>query len=113
MPKPASVDAYVEGVAEPLRPLFRALRAFVREHAPDLTERLYMDVPCYSGAQPLLYLADYSKHVNLGFYQGAHLPDPEGLLEGTGKNLRHVKLRSVADLTPELARLVRAAATRA
>ncbi len=35
-------------------------------------------------------------YVNLGFYQGAQLPDPDGLLEGTGKSLRHVKVRQLA-----------------
>ena len=112
MSKPTTVDAYVEGVDEGMRPLFRALRAFVREHAPALEERLYMAIPSYCSDRVLLYLADHSKHVNLGFYEGAHLPDPDGLLEGTGKNLRHVKVRSAADLTPELARLVRTAAER-
>lgn len=32
-------------------------------------------------------------HVNLGFYYGTNLYDPSGLLEGTGKSLRHVKIR--------------------
>lgn len=109
MPKPASVAAYVAGVPEPVRPLFRAARAFVRKHAPELDERLYMDVPSYFGSASLLYLADYSKHVNLGFLFGARLADPDGLLEGTGKSLRHVKLRSKDDLSPALARLLRAA----
>lgn len=109
MPKPVNVAAYVAQVDEPLRPLFRATRAFVRKHAPELKERLYMDVPSYWGSDALLYLADYSKHVNLGFNKGASLADPDGLLEGTGKNLRHVKLRSKDDLTPALARLLRAA----
>jgi hypothetical protein len=39
------------------------------------------------------YLAPHRDRVNLGFYQGAIPPDPTGLLEGTGKALRHVKLR--------------------
>jgi hypothetical protein len=42
------------------------------------------------------YVAVYGSHINLGFYHGASLPDPEGLLEGTAKGLRHVKLRDVA-----------------
>ena len=33
--------------------------------------------------------------VNLGFYRGVELPDPEALLEGTGARMRHVKVRSV------------------
>jgi hypothetical protein len=43
------------------------------------------------------YAMPHSSHVNLGFFQGVHLPDPEGLLEGTGKALRHVKLKSAGD----------------
>jgi|SRR5450755_3876848 hypothetical protein len=42
------------------------------------------------------YIAVYSTHVNLGFYHGASLADPKGLLEGIGKGLRHVKLRDVS-----------------
>lgn len=39
------------------------------------------------------------KHVNLGFNYGAELPDPKGLLEGTGKLFRHIKIRSVEQLS--------------
>ena len=39
------------------------------------------------------YLAPHRDRVNLGFYHGAALADPSGLLEGTGKALRHVKVR--------------------
>lgn len=109
--KPTTVDAYVAQVEPHLRPLYAEARAFVRTHAPArLDERLYMGMPTWIGAWPALYLADYSRHVNLGFYRGADLADPDGLLEGTGKSLRHVKLRSEADLTPKLAKLVKAAA---
>ena len=44
------------------------------------------------------YVAMLESHVNLGFYHGASLKDPAGLLEGMGKKLRHVKLRSLADV---------------
>lgn len=43
------------------------------------------------------YIAVQRGHVNLGFYRGTALPDPQRLLEGTGRQLRHVKLGSVAD----------------
>jgi hypothetical protein len=39
------------------------------------------------------YVNAFKAHVNVGFFHGAALPDPEGLLEGTGKFMRHVKLR--------------------
>jgi hypothetical protein len=39
------------------------------------------------------YISAQKDDVNLGFYYGAELPDPDGLLRGTGKLLRHVKIR--------------------
>ncbi len=44
------------------------------------------------------WVMPHTGHVNLGLNQGADLPDPEGLLEGTGDKFRHVKLRSLVDL---------------
>ena len=41
------------------------------------------------------YLMPQKDRINLGFYFGVNLPDPDGLLEGTGKALRHVKLRNM------------------
>jgi hypothetical protein len=56
------------------------------------------------------YVMPQRQWVNLGFYQGARLPDPEGLLEGTGARLRHVKVRSLeAAGRPALAALIEAA----
>jgi len=43
-------------------------------------------------------IAIYSKHVNLGFVRGSVLPDPQRLLEGNGAWMRHIKMRSRADI---------------
>jgi hypothetical protein len=56
------------------------------------------------------YIALYDDQVNLGFNQGAELPDPEGLLEGPGKMLRHTKIAEPEDLEdPAVRRLLEAA----
>jgi hypothetical protein len=56
------------------------------------------------------YIALHKDHVNLGFNQGAELPDPEGLLEGPGKMLRHTKITEPEDLRdPALRSLLEAA----
>jgi hypothetical protein len=61
-----------------------------------------------------LYVSAQSGYVNLGFYEGAALDDPAGLLEGTGKSMRHVKLASVEALDdPDLSALIEAAADHA
>jgi hypothetical protein len=39
------------------------------------------------------YVNVFTSHVNVGFFRGAALPDPAGLLQGSGKSMRHVKLR--------------------
>ncbi|MEM8895420.1 MAG: DUF1801 domain-containing protein, partial [Bacteroidota bacterium] len=43
----------------------------------------------------------YTAHVNVGFFYGVDLPDPQGLLEGNGKRMRHIKLRPGADIDEE------------
>ncbi len=47
------------------------------------------------------YVDAFSAHVNVGFYRGAELPDPAGLLNGSGKYMRHVKLRPGSDIDAE------------
>jgi len=56
------------------------------------------------------YIMPHKSWVNLGFYQGASLSDPNTLLEGTGKNMRHVKIRSLDDSSnPKVKALIQAA----
>src|SRR5947209_14740730 len=46
----------------------------------------------------IFHIAVYSSHVNLGFNFGATLDDPHGILEGSGKQIRHISIRTPADL---------------
>jgi hypothetical protein len=53
------------------------------------------------------YILPYTKWVNLGFYRGAELTDPDGLLVGSGARMRHVKIRDPAACdSPLLRRLI-------
>jgi hypothetical protein len=45
------------------------------------------------GEAAFAYVDAFAAHASVGFFQGAALPDPAGLLEGSGKRMRHVKLR--------------------
>lgn len=56
------------------------------------------------------YIGAHDAHVNLGFNYGADLPDPEGLLQGTGKKFRHIKITQTAQVKQAgLRRLIEAA----
>jgi len=92
------VDRLIDGLPEPQRAIVRRLRAAIREVAPDLEESVKWGAPVYGrGSRNLLSLIPHRAHVNLQVFNGAAAPDPEGLLEGTGKGLRHVKCRTLAD----------------
>lgn len=112
------------GCLEPYGPaitrLHLATRARVLAVAPDANELIYdayNAVTCAYGFTLALggsfcHVAAYPKHVNLGFGRGAELPDPEGLLAGSGKRIRHVRIGCEADLDRDgLTDLIRAGET--
>jgi hypothetical protein len=62
------------------------------------------------GDAPFAYVNVFTAHVNVGFFHGASLPDPAHLLRGTGKHMRHAKLRPEPPPdTTSLTRLIQAA----
>jgi hypothetical protein len=62
------------------------------------------------GDVPFGYVNVFTAHVNVGFFQGAGLPDPARMLQGAGKRMRHVKLRPGMEIdTAALARLIEVA----
>ena len=115
----ADVDtaALLEPHSPTVREVFTALRALMREVMPDASEQL--DLPdrllAYGFGPPggvrlsgfAVALIPHTAHVNVQLADGALLPDPTGIVEGTGKRIRHVKCRSVVDVArPELRSLL-------
>lgn len=95
-----------------------ALRDLVLEEAPDAIESLSKGYAVAIGfsftGKPLkdgfCHIVTYPSHVNLGFNRGALLPDPHGVLEGSGKAIRHITIRSQGELDrPFLRRYLQAA----
>jgi hypothetical protein len=83
----------------------------MRSCGPDVRELMHdgLATACVGDA-PFAYVGVFASHVNVGFFHGAALPDPAGLLCGTGKRMRHVKLRhGVPTDEPALAALITAA----
>jgi hypothetical protein len=96
-------------------PLVLALRETVLREAPDAKELIYStyvvgDVFTFTRpSEAFCHIAAYEKHVNLGFDRGAFLEDKHGLLVGTGKRIRHIRIDSKQDLKLPLRAYVRAA----
>lgn len=89
-----AIDAWFSGPADPLRQVARGWFEQMRGCGPDVRELMHDGGPvaCVADA-PFGYVNAFSAHVNVGFFQGAALDDPAGLLQGAGKRMRHVKLR--------------------
>ena len=100
---------------EPIKALGRQVRALIHRILPEVVEVVWVQQKNTGfGTGPkkktehFCWLMPAKDHVNLGFNYGAELPDPEHLLEGTGKLFRHVKIRSADQLKdPALIELVR------
>lgn len=110
-------DQLIDLAPTPLRPVVRRLRELVLDVHPQAVEVVRLgDRAATYGLGPkkmsegYAYILPYERWVNLGFFQGAGLPDPEALLEGTGARMRHVKVRTevVVD-SPAVRALVAAA----
>ena len=107
----ATVDPHVSD-------LVLALRQTVLEEAPEAVESISKGYALAIGfsftGKPLkdgfCHIAAYAGHVNLGFNRGAQLADPNRVLEGNGKQIRHVTIRNHDDLQrPYIRRYLQAA----
>lgn len=89
-----AVDEWLSGEPDALFSLARHWFAEIRRCGDDVQELLHDGCPvaCVHGAA-FAYVNVFAAHVNVGFFAGAALDDPAHLLEGTGKRMRHVKLR--------------------
>jgi hypothetical protein len=71
----------------------------MRDCGSDVRELLHDGHPTACvGDAAFAYVNAFKAHVNVGFFRGAEIADPKGLLEGTGKFMRHVKLRPERDV---------------
>ncbi len=90
------------------RPILEALRTLVLSAAPGIVEEIKWSRPCYSTPSGMFcYLHRTKNHVTIGFQQGASLTDAKGLLEGTGKEMRHMKIAEIGEIDrPAILQLV-------
>jgi hypothetical protein len=90
---------FLERRPENTHELFFLVREFILKNNPETDEKLKWGVPAYihKGLQTNYIMVNKS-HITFGFMMGNHLKDPQKLLEGVGKNLRHVKITKPGDL---------------
>lgn len=100
-----AVDGWLNDSSIDLRAIARQWFEQMRRCGDDVRELMHDGCPvaCIEDA-PFGYVNTFKSHVNVGFFYGAMLEDPAGLLEGSGKRMRHVKLTPRSDVNAEALR---------
>ena len=115
----AEIRAFLAAYSPQVRAVALKLRGLVFDVAPDAVEQI--DLPAkllgygfdYTYKDTICVIMPLKAGVNLGLARGAELPDPTGLLTGTGKRARHVKITNVKEVEmPELRALLEVAVER-
>ena len=105
-----TVESYIAGLRDWRGEIVSALHKLIREAAPDATASIKWGQPIYELYGPFANVKAFTRHVNFGFWRGADLTDPKGILKGTGSRMRHVELRGPQDIdTATLQAMVRTA----
>ncbi len=116
MSVPTEVDGFLAAYEPSVRKLALQLRTLLLKVAPDAEEKVHRPWKTigYRAGAVFCAILPHGAWVNLQFHRGAELDDPGGLLAGTGKSMRHVKLEAAAEIKrPALRKLIRSAADHA
>ena len=121
-PPPPALIKFLKPYDREIQDLALKLRALVLEEMAPCYENIY---DAYSAVaigygtserlrDGIFHIAVYSKHVNLGFNDGATLDDPKGILQGGGNRIRHITIKTSEDIKrPEIRAYIRRARKKA
>ena len=102
--KMSEVDSYIEKLKPPINDIAVALRAAVKEAAPQAVESIKWGMPVYMSDGLLCSIMAAKKHVSFIFYNGIGLSDPKGFLEGSGKKMKFIKFRELIEVKKSVLR---------
>src|SRR5882724_1478597 len=121
-PPPSALKKFLKPYDREVRDLALGLRALLLEEMAPCYENIY---DAYSAVaigygtsdklrDGIFHIAVYTQHVNLGFNDGATLDDPKGILQGNGKQIRHLTFKNEAEVArPEIRAYIRRAKKKA
>lgn len=95
-----TVDGYIAGLSEDQAAIVTRLRTLIQQAAPDAQETFKWSQPVYEQGGPFCYIKAFKSTVNFGFWRGVDLKAPDGLLQGSGEKMRHIKLAQTNEIDP-------------
>jgi len=101
-----TLDQYLKTIPPAHHELVQMLDSIISQAMPSLTSSLKWGNLTYSAVKNVCAIVTHKQHVNLQFFQGAHLDDPQKVLTGTGKDMRHLRVAQVDDVDAAYVRLL-------
>jgi hypothetical protein len=90
---------YIASLPSPQREICQSLRELILENFPQIREEFKHNYPAYYyEGKRICSTGGFKRHANLELDYGAHLDDPQGRVVGVGKNIRHIKIRSLEEV---------------
>ncbi|HSI69080.1 MAG TPA: DUF1801 domain-containing protein [Gillisia sp.] len=96
------VTDYINETSGEQKRILERVRELIKENVPNSTEEFKWSRPVFRSEKDFAYLKTSKKYITLGFFNYGKLRDADNRLEGTGKDMRHVKLTTLNDVDEEL-----------
>ncbi len=96
------VSTYINEAPPEQKQIMETIRQQLHDTVPNLVENFKWSRPVFSTSKDFAYLKTAKNYVTLGFFQFDKLVDKENKLEGTGKDMRHIKIKKASDIDKAL-----------
>lgn len=97
-----NVTAYINAASSEQIEILEHLRQLIHNNIDHVTEEIKWGIPVFIKNKVFTYLRATKKHIALGFYNIDRIDDPNEILEGEGKTMRHIKVKSIEDINEKL-----------
>lgn len=99
-----SINTYINNLSSEQKEIMLTLRKLIHEAVPEVQESFKWSRPVFGLQKDFAYLLAAKSYVNLGFMNFQKIKDPRKLLEGIGKDMRHIKIRKLEDINTDMLR---------
>ncbi len=106
MPERVNIDEYLEKYSPEMSELAEKLRNLILDMFPYMDEVIKWNNLVYEINGYVCAILIHKAHINLEFWRGAELKDPKNRLEGTGKKMRHLKIRDESEIDAEYIKIL-------
>ena len=96
------VTAFINEAPPEQQQILQTLRKLLHESVDGVQEEFKWSRPVFKKQKDFAYFKTAKGYVTLGFFNFQKLSDPGNLLEGTGKDMRHIKIKKAADIDKNL-----------